>query len=64
MERSADSGLESGSITWEQDVILLGPRIPKQDSIRSGRREGVTGYLPLEWVAAYKEAARERPCVN
>ena len=53
MERSADSGLESGTITWGQDVVLLCLRIPKQDVIRSGCREGVAGHLPLEWVATY-----------
>ena len=53
MERSADSGLESGTITWGQDGVLLCQRIPKQDAIMPGCREGVAGYLPLEWVATY-----------
>ena len=49
-ERS--SGLESGSITWGQDVVLLCQRIPKQDASLSGCREGVAGHFPLEWVKA------------
>ena len=57
MERSADSGLESGSITWGQDGVLLCQGIPKQDGILSGRREGVAGHLPLEWVATYEIGA-------
>ena len=32
---------------------MLCQGIPKQDAILSGRREGVAGHLPLEWVAPY-----------
>jgi hypothetical protein len=58
MERNADSGLESGTITWGQDVVLLCQAIPKQDAILSGCREGVAGPLPLEWVAPYAIGAK------
>lgn len=64
MERSADSALESGSITWGQDVVLLRQRIPKQDAILSGCREGVAGHLPPEWVAAYEIGAKGKAFPN
>jgi hypothetical protein len=64
MERSTDSGLESGTVTWGQDVVLLCQRIPKQDVIRSGCREGVAGHLPLEWVATYEIGAQGKAFVR
>jgi hypothetical protein len=45
--------LESGADIGEQAAVLLCQRLPKQDGSPTGRREGVAGYLPLEWVAAY-----------